>query len=420
MDFDELLKEKKCSCGKTHSCEIKKVLISEGALNGILPCVGERSHVIVVADENTYQTCGDKVCDLLSAKLETKLIYKRSGLLVPDETAVAELYALVSEKTDLILGIGSGVIQDICKYVSFNVSLPYGIIATAPSMDGYASGGAAMIMNNMKVTYTAHVPEFIIGDVNVLKTAPTELIQSGYGDILGKYSCLNDWRLSAVVNGEYFCDEIYGLTFDMMIKTRGLGKALLEREPAAIQTLTEALVGVGIAMALAGNSRPASGSEHHLSHFFEIVGILNGEPYFLHGIDVLYSAVCTAELRKKLLSVEIPEKASDFDRTSWEENIRKIYTGAADGVIELQDKVGRYQREDVAVYREKWDEIKAVLSEAPTKEEMLGYVSDIGLDFAQFEERYGREKLENAIWFAKDLKDRYTVLWLYYTLFYKG
>ncbi len=420
MDFDELLKEKKCSCGKTHSCEIKKVLISEGAINGLLPCVGERSHVIVVADENTYQTCGDKVCDLLAAKLELKLIYKRNGLLVPDETAVAELRALVSGKTDLILGIGSGVIQDICKYVSFNASLPYGIIATAPSMDGYASSGAAMIMNNMKVTYTAHVPEFIIGDVNVLKTAPTELIQSGYGDILGKYSCLNDWRLSAVVNGEYFCDEIYGLTFDMMIKTQGLGKALLERDPAAIQTLTEALVGVGIAMALAGNSRPASGSEHHLSHFFEIVGILNGEPYFLHGIDVLYSAVCTAELREKLLSVETLEKASDFDRISWEESIRKIYTKAADGVIELQDKVGRYQKDDIAVYREKWNEIKAVLSEAPTKEEMLGYVSDIGLDFAQFEERYGREKLENAIWFAKDLKDRYTVLWLYYTLFYKG
>ena len=88
----------------------------------------------------------------------------------------------------MIVGIGSGVIQDLCKYVSFNKNLPYFIIATAPSMDGYASKGAAMITDNMKVTYNAHVPEVIIGDVDILKNAPMDMIKSGYGDILGKFS----------------------------------------------------------------------------------------------------------------------------------------------------------------------------------------------------------------------------------------
>lgn len=75
-------------------------------------------------------------------------------------------------------------------------------------MDGYASSGAAMIIGNMKVTYNAHVPEAIIGDVDVLKEAPMEMIQSGYGDIIGKLSCLNDWKLSVVVNDEFFCQYV--------------------------------------------------------------------------------------------------------------------------------------------------------------------------------------------------------------------
>ena len=174
--------------------------------------------------------------------------------------------------------MGSGVIQDLCKYVSYQAKLPYYIVATAPSMDGYASKGAAMIWDNMKVTYNAHVPEVIIGDVDVLKDAPMEMIQSGYGDILGKYSCLNDWKLSRVVNGEYFCRYVYDLTYEILCKTKDLGPKLLERDAAAIETLMEALVGVGIAMAYVGNSRPASGSEHHLSHFFEVTGIMNGKP----------------------------------------------------------------------------------------------------------------------------------------------
>ena len=94
----------------------------------------------------------------------------------------------------MIIGIGLGVIQDLCKYVSYNAKLPYFIVATAPSMDGYALKGAAMIMGNMKVTYNAHVPEAIIADTEILKDAPMDIIRSGYGDILGKFSCLNAWR----------------------------------------------------------------------------------------------------------------------------------------------------------------------------------------------------------------------------------
>ena len=283
-------------------------------------------------------------------------------------------------------------------------------------MDVYASKGAAMIIGSMKVTYNAHVPEAIVGDLDILKTAPMEMIQAGYGDILGKYSCLNDWKLSRVVNGEYFCQEVHDLSYHMLLKTRDLGPALLNRDPEAIGTLMEALVGVGIAMAYAGNSRPASGSEHHLSHFFEITGLLNEEPYFMHGTDVAFSAVYTQKLREELLEMEEPIPAGGHDPARWEADIRRIYTGAAQGVIDLQEKLGWYRQDRLSSYREHWAEVREVLKEVPSSAELIGYLDSIGLDIRDYEKLYGSEKIQNALWYAKDLKDRYSVLWMYYDL----
>lgn len=420
MDIQSLLTPKTCSCGKTHSCNIKTVIIEKGAVKKIGSLCGDYSNVLLVADENTYPLCGEAIEAQLSGKLENRLIYKRSGVLVPNEEAIAEMEPCITASTDLIIGIGSGVIQDLCKHVSFLHGLPYFIVATAPSMDGYASKGAAMIIGNMKVTYNADVPAAIIGDIDVLKTAPMDLIQAGYGDILGKYSCLNDWKLSHVVNEEYFCQEIYDLTYDMLLKTQDLGPGLLCRDEGAIQTLMEALVGVGIAMAYAGNSRPASGSEHHLSHFFEVIGIMTGEPYLHHGTDVAFSAVYTQRLREKILASNAPESLCPFDRDAWESTIRSIYADASEGIIALQNKLGWYLEDKLAIYQTKWTAICQVLREVPSSKRLESYLNSVGLEMELFTSTYSAEKIRNALWVAKDLKDRYTVLWLYYQLFYKG
>ncbi len=419
MNFEKLLRAFDCSCGKKHSCDIRAVIIKEGAISEIPSLIDSYENILLIADKNTYRVCGEDVRQQLGEKCENSLVFECEGFLVPNEEAVAEAQKYLTDKTDLIIGIGSGVIQDLCKYVSFEAKLPYHIVATAPSMDGYASVGAAMIMGNMKVTYTAHVPEAIIGDVNILKDAPMDMIKSGYGDILGKFSCLNDWKLANTVNGENICEYVYNMTADKLNKTKDLGASLLKREPDAIKTLMEALVGVGIAMAYVGNSRPASGSEHHLSHFFEVTGIMEDKPYFLHGIDVVYSAVYTQKLREELLSLDKPKKGYRLDNNEYSQKIKSIYSDAADGVIALQKKLGWYEKDMLSVYAEKWNEIKAVLSEVPSSDELIGYLKSIDLDINELEKMYGKEKIQNAIWFAKDLKDRYSVLWIYFEIMYK-
>ena len=406
-----------CSCGKPHLCPIKTVEIGEDALSRLPTICEGYGHILLVADRNTHRACGGEVVATLGGSVDAYYVFNQDGVVIPDETAVAAIEEKLTDTIDLIVGVGSGVINDLCKYVSHRNHLPYVIVATAPSMDGYASAGAAMILGGMKVTPSCPPPMAIVADTRVLRDAPMDMIRAGYGDIIGKYSCLNDWKLSAYIRGEYFCETVYDLVMNTANRIRDLAEPIANRDGEAIAALMEALVEVGIAMAYVGNSRPASGSEHHLSHFFEITGILNGTPYLSHGTDVAYSSVITARLREEILHRE-PARVP-FCRADYESAIRKAYTSIADSVIAQQDRLGWYHEaatdEFILTHA---DEIRAILSEAPTEAEARAMVEAVGLSMEELYATYGIPHIEDAIRYAKDLKDRYSVLWVY-DLYYR-
>jgi len=416
MIMKDLIKEfENCECGKKHECDIEHIVTGSGAVFKISDLTAPYNDVVFVYDENTYDVAGEKIKGIMGDKGRT-LIYKRDGLLIPNEEAVSELDSF-AKGCDLIVGVGSGVINDICKYVSCDMGIPYYIVATAPSMDGYASSGAAMIMGGMKITYIKHTPKAIIADNDILKTAPIDMIQAGYGDIIGKYSALNDWKLSRIVNGEYFCQKVYDLTMEALKKTEPLYEKLLNRDPEAVGILAEALIMIGVAMSFAGNSRPASGSEHHLSHYYEITGIIDSAPYLPHGTDVLFSTYATALVREKILNTDFK---SDFKKQSAEDRenaLKGIYKHTYDGIADLQKKTGMYSNDRLPVYREHEAEIKAVLSEHPKSSEIRKIIENIGLDLKDYEAIYGEEKIRKSVLYAKDIKDRYSVLWVYYDMF---
>lgn len=416
MEINELLKGVDCSCGRHHACDIQHVAISNDAISQISVLAKNYTSVLVVADENTYAAAGEKTMIALAGKSIQIVIFPGTTVLIPNEDAIAQ----VTQKLDgaeLIVGIGSGVIQDLCKYVAYFNHLPYYIVATAPSMDGYASTGAAMILNGMKVTVPAKTPEVIVADTVVLKDAPMNMIQAGYGDIVGKFSALNDWRLSQIVNGEYFCQEIHDLTFSMIHKTLALAEGLVRREEESVKVLMEALVVAGIAMSFTGSSRPASGSEHHLSHYFEITGIVRSKEYFPHGIDVAYSTVITAKLREKLLAATWPEKQYRPTTETYTAQVARIYGPVAEECIALQEKVGWYKKNLVPRYKEKEAQIRALFAEMSTAAEIEAMLLAVGLKMDAFYELYGEDNIADAVAYAKELKDRYTVLWMNYDLF---
>lgn len=428
MHVSELInRDIHCTCGRRHRCDIPALEIGEGAL-ARLPHMTDARHILLVADRNTYPLCGERVLSLLGGegassqgalpggRIENICLFDTCGLLVPDEAAVARLRASLTDETDLVLGIGSGVINDLCKYVSFERGIPSGIIATAPSMDGYASSGAAMIFGGMKVTKTTHAPALILGDTDLLAAAPAEMIQSGFADIIGKYSALSDWKLAERVTGEYLCPEVYRIVLAATNEVRGLAAALVRREKPAIGRLFEILVLVGVCLTLLSTTRPGSGSEHHLSHYFEITGLIHDKPYFLHGIDVGYSTVVTAGMREEILALPAPvfcPQTREEREAAWQ----SIYGPYWREVRDLQEDAGRYREDPAALYAGKWEDVRGILAECPGAQEIREMLTSVGIDLAAFEKMYGAQKIRDGMFFAKDLKDRYSVLWLWSALF---
>ncbi len=415
MDINGLLTGIDCECGKRHDCAIKSVYIENNAIDRLKGICAQYQNILMVADQNTYAVAGQKVEQVLNDKKLTKVVFDGSKVLVPDETAIMTVEKSL-QGAEIILAVGSGVIQDLCKYVSHFNKIPYIDVATAPSMDGYASDGAAMILKGMKETVKAGLPLSIVADTDVLCNAPMDMIKAGYGDVIGKYSALNDWKISNIITGEYLCPFIYNLTFEQIEKVVSLSDGLLKRNAESIESLMQALVVIGILMSFAGSSRPASGSEHHLSHFFEITGIVDGHPYLSHGLDVAYSTVVTAWVRENLLKTTFDKPICKQAEKERESEISKVYSVVANGCINLQKKTGYYESNRAEIYVSKEQELKDVLREMPSALEIKNLLKKVELDYQGFVDFYGQKKIEEAVKYAKDLKDRFTVLWLNYDL----
>ncbi len=408
-------REISCSCGRTHFCPIEEVRVGEGALNAIPERTARYRNILLVADENTWAVCGPEIRRLLGKQAGGMLIYRRSGRLVPDEAAVAELEAKITDQTDFVVGIGSGVINDLCKYVTFRHGMDYAVVATAPSMDGYASSGAAMIVSGMKVTYTTHTPRMIIADTDIIKNAPLEMIRSGYGDIIGKFSSLNDWRLSHLINQEYLCEEIYGLVLEVTENVRDLAVQIISREDRAIEFLMNALILIGVTLSLLGTTRPGSGSEHHLSHFFEVTGLIENKPHFLHGTDVGYATAVTAAMREQLCAMKTPRFVQTPDAVR-EREYARIFGSYASEVKAIQDAAQSYQKNRNPLYQQHWEEMKEIMAACRSAAEITEMLTTAGYDMDAFTKMYGETKIRDAMFYAKDLKDRFSVLWPYYAM----
>lgn len=292
--------EYSCACGKSHKVDIQAIRVGSGVIQelpGILRDLGA-SHIFLVADNYTYEAAGRQVEQLLDqAGLPYhKRVFQTETPLVPNEYALGSVLAAMTSQDDMLLAVGSGTLNDVTKYVSARTGIPYVIAATAPSMDGYASTVAPTILDGFKTTLPAVYPAAIVADVDILKDAPMPMLTAGFGDIIGKFTSLADWRLSHQLNGEYYCPEVAGVIEAAVETCAANAQALAQREPQAIQAVTEALILSGLAMGMVGVSRPASGAEHQMAHYWEMDALRRGEEHPLHGNAVGVGTVLAASL----------------------------------------------------------------------------------------------------------------------------
>ena len=258
-----------CECGKHHSVAIDDVITGNGVIKQLPELIRRYNCVrpFLLADTNTYAAAGVRVCQILDdAKIQYSHFVFPQTDVKPDEESIGSTILHFDTNCDLIIGIGSGVINDIGKVLSSVTNKKYFIVCTAPSMDGYASATSSLDMDGLKVSLKTRCADLIIGDIEILKQAPIEMLKAGLGDMLAKKVSIAEWRIANVITGEYYCEQVAQLIRNALNKCISNASALLKRDDAAVQAVFEGLVIGGIAMAYAEVSRPASGVEHYFSH----------------------------------------------------------------------------------------------------------------------------------------------------------
>ena len=280
-----------CDCGHHHKLDIRHIAIGKGVLPEILsmaaPFKGKK--IFMLSDDNTFAVAGQKTLQLLEQEghlVKSFVFHTGSEMLIPDEKALGRLFMELEPQTALIVAVGSGSLNDMGKYMSARTGIPYIIVCTAPSMDGYASDGAPMICDGFKISFVATLAYGIVGDTDIMKDAPMRMIQAGFGDVLGKATALAEWKMSRDLTGEYYCETIVQLVEKALQKAIDNAAGLAVRDEQAIRYLIEALTLTGVAMGLTGVSRPASGAEHMLSHYWEMYYIAHNRFPEFHGIKV--------------------------------------------------------------------------------------------------------------------------------------
>ncbi len=416
MDFSA------CPCGKTHKQVECDVRMGKGALAQLPELIAGfgAKMPFILADRNTFAAAGEAVCAVLRRAniLHTVYCYDEARL-EPDEKAVGRAVMHFDPACDLIIGVGSGVINDIGKILSVISGRSYIIVATAPSMDGYASASSSMTRHGLKISLPTKNPDAIVGDTDILKNAPMHMLKSGIGDMLAKYISIGEWRIAHIITGEYYCERVAALVRQALRRCVDNAPGLLNREEAAVEAVFEGLIIGGLAMAYAGVSRPASGVEHYFSHVWDMRAVAFGTPMELHGIQcgigTLYAARgydrlrdLTPDREKALAGV------ARFDFEAYKETLRRYIGSGAEEMILLEARDGKYDpaRHARRLERilERWQEIQQVIrEEIPTASEIEALLD--GIAAPKTCAAFGIPEAELPMTFAatKDIRDKYVL-----------
>lgn len=256
-----------CSCGRSHSMSTQLAIVENGCLkelDGYVRQCGLSGFRTVVYDGNTYNAVG-----MVRPSADQEIVLDPANLHA-NEHGVALLMEQLTEKTDYLVAVGSGTVHDIVRYCAYQKGIPFVSCPTAASVDGFCSGVAAMTWEGAKKTLTAVSPVLVVADLDVIARAPAYLARSGFGDMIGKYVALTDWRIAHALTGEFYCHRIAEITEQATREVLDSAAGIAEGDIAAYEKLTYGLLLSGIAMQMMGNSRPASGAEHHISHCIEM------------------------------------------------------------------------------------------------------------------------------------------------------
>lgn len=266
---------------------------------------------VIVADGTTMKVAGDKAVQVLHAKGFKVKDYLIADASI-DEVRSAEAF-LKDKKADFALGIGGGRPIDVAKCASFNVGIPFISVPTAASHDGVVSARASLTANGQRTSFQGQTPIAVIMDTRIIAESPFRLLAAGCGDIISNLVAVKDWALARNLRNEYYSSyaaALSELAAKLLIENAHTIKPRIEESAWFV---CKALVSSGVAMSIAGSSRPASGSEHKFSHSLDRIAkkpALHGEQCGVGTIMMMYlHGGSWQSVRDSLLTIGAPTTA---------------------------------------------------------------------------------------------------------------
>lgn len=367
--FSDILKSiYDCKCGKVHTISLKKIVCEENAIAtapAIIAEFSEGKNVAMICDNNTYTAAGKALENTFKFHQVIRLDSKN---LHANEKAVETVLNAIYPEIGLFVAVGAGTIHDITRYVAAQNKVDFISVPTAPSVDGYVSTVAAMTWNGAKKTLPAVAPIAMVADINIIAAAPKRLIASGVGDLIGKYTSILDWKISNLVTNEYICDYIIGLEEAAIKKVVLNINKINSGDKTAILDLFYGLVLSGLAMQMCGNSRPASGSEHHISHFIEMGAMdLCSEAYHGEKVGVGLALACD-KYKEAIAILETGFEATDAYHLP-EAEIKKVFGSLSEEIFAENEKdcLGEV---DIKRLCECFEDIKRLIEALPSGDEI--------------------------------------------------
>ena len=360
----------KCACGREHTMETRAAVIEPGCLfefEKYMAQFGVTGKRCALYGENSYAATADR-----HPRAEQQIVLDPTGLHA-NEISTAEVLAKLEGDVEVIVAVGSGTIHDIARFCAHERGIRFVSCPTGASVDGFCSTVAAMTWYGFKKTLPAVAPEIVLADTEIIKNAPMELVRSGVGDIMAKYTALADWKMAHVLTNELLCEKIYSIMQDAADTVMQSVPGIVRGEESAYADVTYALIMSGIAMQMMGNSRPASGAEHHISHMIEM------EPEAfpvkfpaMHGEKTGVGSLIAVREYKRLAKIEdITPYITDYAPIP-EEHFRKFFgERLADSLIKENenDCLAKVSREKLSA---SWGELRHIIDELPTEEYLYG------------------------------------------------
>lgn len=350
-----------CGCGMDHRCGIHDIRIGSGLVTQVGEILRENGfprRLLLIGDRDTLAAAAG-IEESLTGFEVTRHCYDTLRVATMDDVRLVEDYL---DRVDAVVTVGAGSIHDPSRLACARRNKPLCLFATAPSMDGFASYNAPIVDGGFKTTHAAKCPEVIIADTKILAAAPKALKSAGFGDMISKYIALIDWQVSHLVTGETYCPRVAELTRTAVDRLMTMAdRVTLEDEETAAAVL-ESLLMTGIAMSFTRTSRPGSGTEHILAHYWECIELLEGKIPNFHGEDVGVATLLTLREYEALAgreTVTAHPEVNDWDA------VYRAYGPLAGDVRQLNTPDTITDGIDPRVIEEKWPEIRAIVRSVP-------------------------------------------------------